>query len=88
MNTRVIWRIVLDLLLVLAAIQGWWPAIIIVGLIGVWTCRYFVEFVGAAYMYDMLFNVFPAAPHWAYLATATAIVVFAVEIGLKKIVRD
>ena len=87
MNTKLILRIIIDLLIVWALIQGFWFLVIIFGAIGLWRYEQFYEIIVAGIGYDALFGMVPRMGIHGYYGTITGIILYIVASLFKKLVR-
>lgn len=87
MNKQSIFRIILDILIVISVINAWWFVALPLAVLGMWKSLYFIEIIIAGIAYDSLFGFVSAMGVWGYVGTMTSIVVFGVIIIFKKIVR-
>lgn len=77
-------RIIIDLCLIVAVMQGWWIVVLIIGLIGLVVCNNFIETVLAGLAYDALFHPALAANFSSHVAA----VIGACSYGVAAIVRS
>ena len=87
MNKRITTRIIIDILLAIFVLNGWWFFALILGLFGAWYMPYFVEAIIAGIIYDALFGAAAGMGLWGYMGTIIGVVVFVLLRGLKKAVR-
>lgn len=87
MNTTTIKRIIVDILLLIAIINGWWIVAIILGAVANWFFLYFVELIIAGVIYDSLFGYSPAFGLAGYYATIMSLILFIVICSLKRVLR-
>jgi hypothetical protein len=87
MNGKIIFRIILDILIILCVIQGWWFVALPLALIGVWKCGTFIEIIIAGIMYDSLFGFVKGTGLWAYAGTGASVIIFAIAAFLKGTIR-
>ena len=80
-------RIFLDIILVIFVLEGWWLGVLLFGLVGLWFCSYFLEFVILGIALDSLYNLnFPIT--WqSHIFVYSSVVIMIVFILLKKIIR-
>jgi hypothetical protein len=75
MKKLIISRVVVDIILVLCVIFGWWYAALPLGLIASWFFPYYAEFILAGLFYDALFGLGePTAGVWAYFGTIISVI--------------
>ena len=68
-------RVVVDIILALCVIFGWWYAALPLGLIASWFFPYYAEFILAGISYDALFGLGdPTAGLWAYSGTIVSVI--------------
>ncbi len=87
MNTKTVYRIILDLCIITTVIQGWWFFALPLALIGVWTFPFFIEIMCVGILYDALFNFGPEMGMWAYSGTVASVCIFIVVYFVKKVAR-
>ncbi len=87
MNKKTIFRIVIDLILFLAVLNGWWFIVIPFGFFGVYTYLYFIEILIAGIMYDSLFGFIPGMGVQAYIGTIVAVIIIVIMNLVKRVVR-
>ncbi len=87
MNRSVIFRILLDLVLFISIINGWWFVALPFIVIGIWRLYFVVEIVIAGIMYDALFGMVATAGIWGYAGTITAVLILVVIRILKRVIR-
>ncbi len=84
---RVSFRILIDLVVFISIIHGWWfialPVVILVG----WFFPFFIELLIAGIMYDALFGFTPSLGIAGYQGTISAAVLFVALFILKKVMR-
>ncbi len=80
-------RILIDLILFISVLNGWWfvalPLVILVG----WFFPFFIELLIAGIMYDSLFGFTPSLGTSGYQGTISAGVLFIALFILKKVMR-
>jgi hypothetical protein len=84
---KLIFRIVLDVCIVIAVLNGWWPLAIVLVLIGAWFFRFFVEIILAGVAYDALFGMGHGMGWRGYEGTIGAVVIFVAVKLAKRLVR-
>jgi hypothetical protein len=87
MNKTLSFRIIIDIILAISILNGWWLLGIIFGLIGAGYYGYFFEFILAGIAYDALFGLVPEMGWRGYAGTIVSVVLFLLLLGAKKIVR-
>ncbi len=80
-------RILVDIVLVIALLNGWWPVAVVCALIGSWLFRHFFEIILAGLAYDAIFGMVPGLGWKEYAGTITAVILFLAIRFLKKLVR-
>ena len=87
MNKKIISRIIINLILCVSVLNGWWFVAVPLGLIGAYVYSYFVEIIIAGIAYDSLFGLVPGMGIRAYMG----IIISGVGIGvvglMKKVIR-
>lgn len=87
MNKKILSRIILDLLMLIFLLNGWWFLALPLALIGAYLFPYFIEMIIAGIGYDALFGFISGIGLWKYAGTAISIVLFLGVVALKKTVR-
>ncbi len=87
MSSKLIQRIIIDLLIVWSLIQGFWFLVIIFGAIGLWKYEQFYEIIIAGIGYDALFGMVPRMGIHGYYGTIIGIILYIAAFFLKKLVR-
>lgn len=80
-------RIILDVILFVAVIKGWWFVALPVGIIGAWFFHLFLELIVAGIVYDSLFGMIPGTGLWRYAGEIVAVAAFIILNPIKKIIR-
>ena len=80
-------RLIIDIVMVVAVMNGWWFVILPLGIIATWKFPYFIEIILAGICYDALFGMVPALGIWSYSGTLGAISVVLLVFLLKKLIR-
>jgi hypothetical protein len=87
MNTLITKRIIIDLLLLISILNGWWLAAAIIAIIANWYLPYFIETIIAGIVHDSLFG-YSATFGWAgYLGSIVGLIIFAVIEIFKNVLR-
>ena len=87
MNKQITIRILIDLLIVVSILNGWWFIALPLGLIGAWFFPYFVEIIVAGIGYDSLFGYGSVSGAWGYAGMIVSILLFAGIATAKRWVR-
>jgi hypothetical protein len=87
MNKSFIRRLILDVIIFLAVLNGWWFIALPLVLISTWFFPYFVEGIVAGIMYDSLFGLIPELGMWGYMGTIVATLVMVIITTMKGKVR-
>lgn len=82
-----LFRICLDIVLVICLIQGWWLVLFLVAVVHVSLCSYPFEILIAGIVYDALFGLLPGTGVRGYAGTIAMVVVFLIVLGVKRLVR-
>ncbi len=82
-----IFRIIINIIIFIAVINGWWFLALPLGVIATWRFRYYLEIIIAGIYYDALFGSIPALGIWGYAGTITGVSVVLLVFLLKKLVR-
>jgi len=80
-------RLLLDILLFICVLQGWWFFALPLGMVGVFYYAYFFEIVIAGVAYSALFEAVPGSGYRAFTGVIGALVVFILITSTKKIFR-
>lgn len=80
-------RIVLDIVLLLAVMFGFWYVALILGLYGLFRHPLFIEIICAGVIYDMLFRVLPDSGIRGYTGSLVALAVFLFYMSIRSAVR-
>ena len=78
MKSKVITRIIIDLLLAVSVLQGWWFIALLLGIIGLWMFPYYIELIIAGIVYDSLFGMIPKMGWKEYIGTILSVVIFGI----------
>ena len=78
---------ILDILLAIAVVHGWWHAALIIGIIGLLRFPYFVEIVIAGIAYDALFHSSLSTNVLGHLGFIIAAILSVSSAGFKKLIR-
>jgi hypothetical protein len=87
MKNSVILRIILDILIAISLLNGWWFLALPLALVGAWFFPYFIELIIAGIGYDSLFGFVSGMGIWGYMGTIVSVVLFAGISGVKRWVR-
>ncbi len=87
MSKNKIIRIVIDIILFVAVINGWWPLAIPLAILGAWYWPHFVEIIVAGVAYDALFGMIPGTGWHGWIGTIISVVLYTVILLIKKTVR-
>lgn len=88
MKKNTIFRIITDIIIAIAVINGWWLIALPVAVIATWKFEYYFEIIVAGIAYDALFGIVPDRGIVSFLGTAVALVVFCLVIIFRKLVRS
>ncbi len=80
-------RFILDTILFLAIMQGWWFVAIPVALIGMLRFEWYFEVLIAGIAYDSLFGLVPGHGVLSYIGILFSLGMFLIMILLKKVMR-
>jgi hypothetical protein len=87
MSQHHIYRIILDILIALCIIQGWWFIALPLCILGIWRHGYFLEILLAGFAYDALFGAGTDIAVMRYVGISVATAVFVIFLFLKKMLR-
>jgi len=77
-------RVAIDIALFIFVINGWWPLVIVSGIIGAWYWPHFAELIVAGIAYDALFGMVGAR---GWIGTIVSILLYTIILSIKKFVR-
>ena len=80
-------RIIIGLVLAVCVLQAWWLAALVIGLIGTWFFRDYLELVVAGIAYDALYGDTIGSGWTSHLGLFVSIIGLLITVGLKKVVR-
>ena len=80
-------RVLLDVLLLIAVIEGWWILAIPFGFIGARKFRYYFEMFCAGIMYDALFGLVSGQSWRGHVGLIAALVLYILHLGMRRVVR-
>ena len=87
MNKNILFRIIVDLILLLSVLNGWWFIALPVGIIGMYMYPYFIESIIAGVMYDSLFGLISGMGIRVYMGMILAVFIYVSLSAIKKVVR-
>lgn len=87
MKSLLIKRTLVDLLLLVSVLNGWWIVAVVIGLIATWTFNYFIEIIIAGIIFDSIFGYTATLGLWGYIGTITSILIFIVISWSKNVLR-
>lgn len=76
MNKSLLTRLIIDLLMFISVINGWWFVTFPLIIVGLWLFPFFIETILAGIVYDSLFGLVPETGIWAYIGTIVSIATF------------
>jgi hypothetical protein len=85
---KIILRIITDIIIFVAILNGWWIIALPLAMFGAWFFRYFIEIILAGMAYDALFNMIQGSGWKGYIGTIIAVILFLIAHFLKKSVRS
>lgn len=88
MRKDILIRIILDLLILVSVVEGFWFVALPLAVIGCWNFSYFIEMLLAGMIYDALFGLIPETSFASYYGSIFSLVIFLIIIQLKKVVRN
>jgi len=62
-------RIVINILIVISILHGWWFVALPLGIVGVWRFPYYFEIIAAGFAYDAIFGSVAGMGVYGYLGT-------------------
>jgi len=80
-------RVIIDIVLCFAILQGWWHAALIAGIIGLIFCRNYFEIIIAGIAYDALFHPVIGTVLKNHAAAIVAVCAYAVTMLVRSFVR-
>ncbi len=84
---RIITRVIIDLLMFLCVMQGWWFAALPLGIVGALMFPFFIELVIAGVVYDALFGFAEGQGFVGYVGTVVSVAFIFVVVFVKKMMR-
>jgi hypothetical protein len=87
MMIKTLFRIILDILLFIAVINGWWPIVVVMAVIGLWFFRFYAEAILAGVAYDALYGMIPDMGWKGYTGTIVAVILSVAAKFVKKSMR-
>lgn len=87
MKKQLIFRILLDFLIIVSILHAWWFIALPLAIFGVWKFPYFIEIILAGIIYDSLFGFVSGMGVLGYVGTVVSIIVFGIVVLLRKVVR-
>ncbi len=80
-------RILLDIVIAIAVLEGWWFVALPIGIVSAWAFPYYLELFLAGFIYDSLFGMTTGMGIVGYLGTIVTAIVLAIVAIVKKLVR-
>ncbi len=87
MNFYFIFRLVVNILLLFAIINGWWFFAIPLVVIGFWSQYFYIEGLLAGVFFDGLFGMTSSLKLWGYIGTIVSVFIWVLIKILKKVTR-
>lgn len=87
MKAHIIYRILIDLVIAVSVILGWWYIALPLGVVGLWVFPYYGEFVVASFAFDALYGMGRGLGVVGYLGTIISIAVTGTLYYVKILVR-
>ena len=87
MNKTLSFRIILDVLIAVSLLNGWWFFALLLSIAGCYFFSYFVEGIVAGVIYDSLFGFVAGMGVRAFAGTIIMVVVTCSIAGLKTVLR-
>lgn len=87
MRTKVFARIIIDIILALAVLQGWWFVAVPLCIIGCFAFPYYIEAIIAGVAYDSLFGMEQGMGWKGYIGTFVSIIILLIGYFGKKILK-
>lgn len=88
MNRKIIYRIILDLIIILLVFNALWFFALPLSLLGAWFLPNFIEIIIAGIAYDSLFGMGNEMGVYGYVGTIVSILILIVVWVMKKVVRE
>ena len=79
-------RIILDALIFVALIQGWWYFVVLLCILGVWNFGFYIEIIIAGSFYDSLYGT-KNGSIYGYSGLVVSIALFIILSIFKRIIR-
>jgi hypothetical protein len=84
---KIILRIILDVMIFIAVLQGWWPAAVVLALVVVWLFSFPIEIILVGVAYDALFGMVHGMGIKGYSGTIGSVILLIFVMVLKKMMR-
>lgn len=83
MNKSILIRIIIDIVLFISIIKGWWFIAFPLIIFSVWLLPFFIESIIAGIVYDSLFGLISGLGIWSYTGTIFSVFTFFIIINFK-----
>lgn len=87
MNKKIFYRIIVDVLIAICILQGWWFVALPIAIISVWRFPGYIEIIVAGIAYDSLFGYSAEYGIWGYAGTLIATFIFVSLFFIRKLLR-
>ena len=87
MDKKILSRIIIDILITISLLNGWWFCVLPLCIIGCFMFPYFFEAILAGIAYDSLFNLIKGTGVYALVGTISAVIIMLVGAILKNVLR-
>ncbi|MEK7609592.1 MAG: hypothetical protein AAB470_00530 [Patescibacteria group bacterium] len=87
MTKKLTYRILIDILILISILHGWWFIALPLAILGVWRYPYFIEIFAAGIIFDSIFGFDLKTNTLSFLGTVLSIVVYIGILILKRVVR-
>lgn len=85
-SKKILGRIVLDFLIAVSILNGWWFVALPLGIVGVWIYKNYFEFIIAGVAYDALFGMVKGTGWIGYIGTIISVIMYTVITRLHHVI--
>ncbi len=87
MDRPLLFRVLVDLALAVAVMQGWWLVALGISIVGLWSFSYFAEALIAGFAFDSLFGWVPGYGIWGHIGVIASAILSIASAFFKKSLR-
>jgi hypothetical protein len=84
---KLIFRIIIDIVIFVCLVQGWWHFTLLLALIGIWNFGFYIEIILAGLIYDALYGSVAVKGLTGSIGLIVGAILFMVLTVIKRIVR-